>query len=301
MSGITFHDQDTQINLGDTPTIAFDVDQTLVIWDDNAFNPGPGKYAFNLANRTVYLKLHNKHLFYLRSYKARGFKVVVWSAAGGQWANEVVRVLNLEQYIDVTMSKFTAFYDDLKAEEVLGQHLYFHDTLDGEEWRPVSGYEGLYEVSDYGRVRSLNKFGEKLIKDLSYGSGSYVTVQLSKNKKRKSFLVHRLVAEAFNPNPMNLKVVHHKDGKRHNNNAYNLEWVSSHTNNLKKTKKPRTSNRQGTFNGSCKLSEQNVLDIHRDLYNNNLTVSYVAKKYNISRTQVYHIKNGKSWKHLTKK
>ncbi len=93
-----------------------------------------------------------------------------------------------------------------------------------EEWRPVKGYEGLYEVSNMGRVKSLHT-GEEIIISTPNDSFGYKTVTLAK-RTHKQKRVHRLVAEAFIPNPMNLPAVNHLDGDKHNNSMYNLEWCS---------------------------------------------------------------------------
>lgn len=99
-----------------------------------------------------------------------------------------------------------------------------------EEWRPVIGYEGLYEVSSYGRVRSLDKYDSmnrflrgRILRLFTDGLG-YLRAQLYSNSKRKSFLVHRLVAQAFIPNPDNLPQVNHRDENPSNDNVDNLEW-----------------------------------------------------------------------------
>ena len=99
-----------------------------------------------------------------------------------------------------------------------------------EEWRPVVGYEGLYEVSSYGRVKSLDKYDSmnrflrgRILRLFTDGLG-YLRAQLYSNSKRKSFLVHRLVAQAFIPNPDNLPQVNHRDENPSNDNVDNLEW-----------------------------------------------------------------------------
>jgi len=92
-----------------------------------------------------------------------------------------------------------------------------------EIWKPVKGYEGLYEVSSAGRVRR-----EELLTFWEHnGKQPYYMVGLSRNGKVKKHLVHRLVAEAFIPNPDKLPQVNHKDGNVHNNSVENLEWISN--------------------------------------------------------------------------
>jgi len=111
-----------------------------------------------------------------------------------------------------------------------------------EQWREIKGYEGLYEVSDKGRVRSIDRFivnkngkkqyynGKILTNRANYKG--YVQVHLCKNNKVKVFLRHRLVAEAFIINPENKKCVNHIDSVRDNNNASNLEWVTHSENRI---------------------------------------------------------------------
>ena len=94
-----------------------------------------------------------------------------------------------------------------------------------ENWKAIAGYEGLYEVSDQGRVKSLKYGKEKILKPHKDGWG-YPHVILCKDGKQKTLKVHRLVAEAFIPNPNNLATVNHKDEVKTNNAATNLEWMS---------------------------------------------------------------------------
>lgn len=106
-----------------------------------------------------------------------------------------------------------------------------------EEWKNIEGYEGLYQVSNYGNIRSLDKtvndyrgkeartIKGKLLKPFDSGNG-YLVISLHRNGKRKNFYVHRLVAIHFVKNTDNKKVVNHKDHNKSNNNAENLEWVT---------------------------------------------------------------------------
>lgn len=109
-----------------------------------------------------------------------------------------------------------------------------------EIWLPVRGYEGLYEVSDKGRVRSLDRkviystgrevlHRGRILKDTA-GKAGYPQVVLTKDKEKKNYSVHRLVAEAFIPNPENKEQVNHIDRNKENNNISNLEWVTHQEN-----------------------------------------------------------------------
>lgn len=107
-------------------------------------------------------------------------------------------------------------------------------------WKPIKGFEELYLVSTRGRVKSLSKqrisWGkkytskEKILK-ISLTASKYAEVCLySSNQKSKKFLVHRLVAEAFIPNPLNKPFVNHKNGIRDDNRIENLEWCTQQEN-----------------------------------------------------------------------
>lgn len=104
-----------------------------------------------------------------------------------------------------------------------------------EIWKPIMGYEGVYEVSNLGRVKSLDRWvndrrGSRLIKGVILtiwkARGGYVCVSLNKEGKRQNRPIHRLVCEAFLPNPNNLPEVNHKDENKTNNCVVNLEWCS---------------------------------------------------------------------------
>ena len=107
--------------------------------------------------------------------------------------------------------------------------------MNREIWKDISGYEGLYQVSNLGRVKSLNYLGhhKEVIKKPSLPKktimkpSQYYKVILYKNGKAKNFFVHRLVAEAFIPNPDNLPQVNHIDHNPFNNRADNLEWCTA--------------------------------------------------------------------------
>lgn len=98
-----------------------------------------------------------------------------------------------------------------------------------EIWKPIRGYYGLYEISSKGRVRALidhNKKKAPYIKKTEVIKGGYLRVQLTKYGQRKRFMVHRLVAEAFIPNPNGWPQINHIDERKNNNNVSNLEWCS---------------------------------------------------------------------------
>ena len=107
-----------------------------------------------------------------------------------------------------------------------------------EHWKAIAGYDGQYEVSDQGRVKSLKHGKDKILKPRKDKYG-YLQVGICKYGQIKFLLVHRLVAEAFIPNPNNLDTVNHKDEVKTNNTVGNLEWMSQRDNNNYGTRNKR--------------------------------------------------------------
>ncbi len=103
-----------------------------------------------------------------------------------------------------------------------------------EIWKNIEGYGGTFQVSNLGRVKTFNYMNsgtERVLKPKKHNKG-YLQIQLIKGRKNKTFTIHRLVAEAFIPNPDKLPYVNHKDENKQNNNVNNLEWCSSSYNAL---------------------------------------------------------------------
>ena len=108
-----------------------------------------------------------------------------------------------------------------------------------EIWKPIAGYEGVYEVSNLGKVKSLKRkvirsgksmFVHGGILKPNIINGGYEQIKLFKSGKAKMFLVHRLVAETFLPNPKKLPQVNHIDGNKLNNKLENIEWCTAKEN-----------------------------------------------------------------------
>lgn len=158
-----------------------------------------------------------------------------------------------------------------------------------EEWRDIEGYEGLYQVSNLGNVRSLMMWNghiyKKRIKSYLLSktktTTGYWKVELSKNNKKKSHKVHRLVATAFIENSKNKKIINHKDFNPLNNCVDNLEWVTQKENIDYSSKNHKL--------GKVK-NEQLKTDII-NYYKKGNSSSKVCNKFNITKIILYKLLN----------
>jgi len=158
-----------------------------------------------------------------------------------------------------------------------------------EQWKPVSGYEGLYEVSDQGQVKSLRS--GKLMR-LSVANTGYMQLKLSGKCGPQLKHVHRLVLEAFvGPCPEKMEGCH-ANGNRQDNKLSNLRW-DTRKGNMADASKHGTTNR-GVRCHNCRLTEQQVIKIREAVG----TQKAIANKYGISREHVRDIKNKKKWSWL---
>jgi hypothetical protein len=170
-----------------------------------------------------------------------------------------------------------------------------------EIWKPVKDYEGYYEISNLGRVKSLSriilknglhpfKSKEKIIKTRL---NNYHYVTLCKNKTYINFYIHRLVAISFLPNIQNKKCVNHINGIKTDNRVENLEWVT-YKENTKHAINIGLINQNGENSKNSKLNKEKVLEI----LNSNLLHKELSEKYNISKSYVSTIKRKITWKHI---
>ena len=150
-----------------------------------------------------------------------------------------------------------------------------------EIWKPIKGYEGLYEVSNFGRIKSI-RFGKEKIMKLQLKKNNYLDISLTKDGKTKRFLIHRLVAEAFIPNPDNLPEVNHKDECKTNNNVNNLEWCDRVYNINYGTCIERRSKKRG----------RSVDVFKNDIFIETITsANLCAKKYKTTQSIIYRCCN----------
>jgi len=160
-----------------------------------------------------------------------------------------------------------------------------------EIWKDIKDYEGLYQVSNFGRVKSIYRIRIQHINEFGY-----YRIVLSKNSKLKTFSTHRLIAEVFLENPNNLPEINHKDGNKQNNCVSNLEWCTSSYNQIHAFKTGLQIPQCGIQRYNAKLTETQILEI-RQLKDKH-TQTEIGKMYGISFQHVSDIQNKKKWKHI---
>jgi hypothetical protein len=186
--------------------------------------------------------------------------------------------------------------------------------MEQETWKDIPGYEGMYQVSSLGRIKSLQRIimerrtqkqrpiTERILKQGKNIKG-YYCFAISKEGKLKSICTHRIVAELFIPNPLGLPEVNHKDEIKSNNRADNLEWCTHHYNILYGTGLKRLSDKltgrqnkycQGENSPSSKLKNYQVLAIYSD----QRKYKEICKEYGVVESCISRIKHKKAWSFL---
>jgi hypothetical protein len=155
--------------------------------------------------------------------------------------------------------------------------------------------KGHYDVSNCGRFYN-NKFN-RFIKPRKNSDG-YLNVTFCIDGVITNYKAHRLIAEAFIPNPLNLPVINHKDGDKTNNNVENLEWCTSSENRIHAVNVLGCKTGIGIRNVNAKLNDDNIREIRKELSNGATGIS-LANKYGVDPKQISRIKNNKTWKHIT--
>lgn len=174
---------------------------------------------------------------------------------------------------------------------------------DSEIWKDIPNYEGIYQISNKGRVKSILKNGvgrkkrDYILSNCLRADGKmeYPSVRLCINGKPKKNYIHRLMASAFIPNPENKPIINHKDGNKSNNSLDNLEWCDyshninhAYQNNLRAV---------GESHHKAKFTNKDVLQIRAD-FANGINRKEIMNKFNLSQNQYARIVYKRTWKHI---
>jgi len=179
-------------------------------------------------------------------------------------------------------------------------------------YKDIKEYEGLYAVDENGDIWSYEKTspignkgavvkrGGHLLKTNRTKRTAHKRVLLTKNGKRKQHLVHRLVSQAFIPNPENLPFINHKDCDPTNNHVDNLEWCTAKQNSIHAYQNGRWTppNQAGSKNANSKLTEADVVEI-RAIYAEVKNCSEIARRFKVNPKTINMIINGKRWNAAT--
>ena len=178
-----------------------------------------------------------------------------------------------------------------------------------EEWKDIIGYEGLYQVSNLGRVKSINRvvyyndgrkfnYSSKILKvNINKRNYNNNIVHLYKNGIRKAIPVHRLVATSFIVNNDNLPEVNHIDGNRNNNKVENLEW-SSRKDNMKHAFDNGLINNIGINHGNNIYAESQIIEVKKLLLLK-LPHKQIEEITGVKKGTIEQISRNKQWKHIT--
>lgn len=171
-------------------------------------------------------------------------------------------------------------------------------------WKEIPGFDGKYSISKDGKIRSLySRWGKrKNPMELSVWQQDkgYKCVKLTRNNGSKKYYIHKLLAQAFIPNPENKPCVNHKDGDPTNNKLSNLEWAT-YSEDQKHAHKSGLNNKDyatGQNNNLSKLTENEVLEIRAAHKLDCFNYTEMADAYDVSDVTIRNIIKRKTWKHI---
>lgn len=170
-----------------------------------------------------------------------------------------------------------------------------------ERWEDVKGFEGLYVVSDLGRIMRVKTVkGTKagLIKKPSVSRCGYSITQLCKDGSLYSVRVHRVVAEAFLPNPDGKREVNHKNGNKADNRVVNLEWATKSENQKHRFSHLGHDIYHGEDNVQAKLTNDDVWTIRSAYKAGATSMRKLAQRYGVSQPLIWQIIHRQGWDHI---
>lgn len=169
-----------------------------------------------------------------------------------------------------------------------------------EQWKDVEGYEGIYQMSSLGRVRSFHQDVTvgRILEPYKAGRG-YLQVTLCRDEERKRVYVHRLVAFAFlGPAPSPDHEINHKNGNKQDNRVENLEWVTAAYNTRHAIRALGVEHAVGEKAGAAKITEQDVKEIRKLYKTGEHTQAELGEMFGITQSAIHLIICRKNWKHV---
>ena len=161
-----------------------------------------------------------------------------------------------------------------------------------EVWKDVPDYEGIYQVSNFGRVKSKRKILKAI-------NGEYLKVGLSKNGVQKTLTIHRLVAQAFIDNRNDYNFVNHKDENKHNNNSNNLEWCNNLYNVNYGKRNEKISKSQSKYKIIQKDKNNNIIKIWNSIWDLKHNTTYETTNIRKCCKKQYKYAYGYKWEYST--
>lgn len=175
-------------------------------------------------------------------------------------------------------------------------------------WKDIIGSEGLYQVSEDGKIRSLDRVVQtkdgkrrlagRLLKLICSSRGYHMAKIRTKSGYVKTVYSHKLVATHF-LKKISGCVVNHKDGNKLNNHVSNLEWITQRENLIHAFKNGLNKGPQGEKCANSKLKESDVCEILEKL-NSGMSRKDIRTEYGVGRTCIYNIANNLTWKHISR-
>lgn len=176
-----------------------------------------------------------------------------------------------------------------------------------EEWKRINVFDKIFEVSSLGRVRSVDTIKISTLRGTIYTYPRNGKIRKLSTDKRgysrisvndKTVRIHRLVAEAFHPNPNNLPQVNHINGIKSDNRSVNLEWCTNEYNMHHAIVNGHAKKAKGVKHGLAKLTKQQVIEIRRIFNSTKISHIELGKRFNISNVSIQKIVTNKSYKDI---
>lgn len=181
-----------------------------------------------------------------------------------------------------------------------------------EVWKDIYGWEGFFQVSNLGRVKSLERYntvkrkgcifksivkGGILISSKDKVGYQIISLESASKGIKKTYKIHRLVADAFIENEQNNPFVNHINGIKTDNRVENLEWCTPKENSIHSHKNGLVNTSKGENHYNSKLTEETVFQIKYGKFEG-MSHPQIARLFGVKRLQVLKIRNGINWKHI---